>query len=147
VSVHAMSWAKRQRTGSATRKLVLLTLADYADDNGICWPSQRTLADETELTDRSIRNALGDLEGIGLLDRRSRPPLSSGQRQTDLIILKIGATGRDFRRHSPAESDDRHAEPVSAKPSRNSPYQVRSRTSKERALGKTPPSTGGPAHD
>lgn len=119
MSVHAMSWAKRQRTGSATRKLVLLAIADYADDRGIAWPSQMTLAAETEMSDRSIRTALRDLERINLISRRARPVLPNGQRQTDLITLNFEATGKIVRRQKPPENDDRPADTVSGKPSRN----------------------------
>jgi len=125
VSVHALSWAKRQKTGSPTRKLVLMTLADYANDNGVAWPSQQTIAAETELTDRSIRNALVDLEAGEFLKRESRPVRPNGQRQTDLIYLNLSATGKIVRRQKPPENDDRLAEPVSGKPPRNNPYQGR----------------------
>ena len=89
MSVFAIAWAKAQRTGSPTRKLVLQAIADYADDRGICWPSQRTLARETELSVRSIRRALDDLEDAGFICRKGRSPTPSGTRRTDVIALQM----------------------------------------------------------
>jgi pyocin large subunit-like protein len=48
MSVDALSWAKKQRAGSPAAKCVLMILADYADEHGVCWPSQETLARESE---------------------------------------------------------------------------------------------------
>lgn len=134
-----MSWAKRQRTGSATRKLVLLTIADYASDDGIAWPAQRTLAKETELNERSIRRALDHMEASGLLHREKRPPLPSGQMQSDRIHLNMNATGQGVRRQSPADFHDKPADTESGKPSRNYPIQDKALTSQGIALGRHKP--------
>jgi hypothetical protein len=131
-----MSWAKRQRTGSATRKLVLLTIADYANDDGVAWPSQRTIAIEAELNERSIRRALEQMETAGLLWREKRPPLPSGQMQSDKIHLNLHATGQRVRAFSPADSHDIPADTESGKPPRNYLIQGREQTYQGKALGK-----------
>ena len=41
-----------------TPKLVLMALADIADDLGVCWPSHPTLAAKCSLTDRTLRRVL-----------------------------------------------------------------------------------------
>jgi len=41
-----MNWAWRQGL-PPTPKLVLMALADAADDHGVCWPSVTTLARDT----------------------------------------------------------------------------------------------------
>jgi hypothetical protein len=41
-----------------TSKLVLMALADIADDLGVCWPSHPTLAAKCSLTDRTLRRVL-----------------------------------------------------------------------------------------
>lgn len=61
MSIAAMAWAKQVKTGSPTRKLVLLALADYADQWGYCWPTQKTLAKVCECTERTVRRAMEDL--------------------------------------------------------------------------------------
>jgi hypothetical protein len=48
MSWQATAWAEKQVTGSPARKVLLLVLANYADEDGICWPSQETLAKGTE---------------------------------------------------------------------------------------------------
>lgn len=56
----------------ATEKLVLLCLADFADDDGVCWPSVETLIERTGLSDRCVREQLKRLEAAGLIERDRR---------------------------------------------------------------------------
>ena len=49
----------------ATGKLVLLALADYANDAGECWPAVVSLAEKCSLSERATRNALRRLEAAG----------------------------------------------------------------------------------
>lgn len=51
----------------ATVKIVLLKLADNANDNGKCWPSMARIAHETELSERSVIRAIEDLKGSNLI--------------------------------------------------------------------------------
>lgn len=53
------------RVGSPTDKLVLLALADYANDRGRCWPSVPALMQRTELSDRAVRTAIKRLSAAG----------------------------------------------------------------------------------
>lgn len=77
MSVNALRWARRQRTGSLSTKAVLLVLADYADDDGMCWPSTRTLADDCETDQRTVRRLLGRLRDGGLIAWESQPRRST----------------------------------------------------------------------
>lgn len=92
MSLKATSWAWEIPTKDIgmTNKFVLLALADYANLEGICFPSQATLGDKVDLSERSIRTALGELEALGLISRESRS--STGGRKTDIIKLAIGET-------------------------------------------------------
>jgi hypothetical protein len=63
----------KQKTGSAGCKLLLLTLANYADDTGCCWPGQDTLKKDTEQSLDTIQRQLKKLEGLGLIRRVIRP--------------------------------------------------------------------------
>lgn len=92
MSLKATSWAWEIPTKEIgmTNKFVLLALADYADINGLCFPSQATLGDKVDLSERSVRNALAELEALGLISRESRS--STSGRRTDVITLAVGAT-------------------------------------------------------
>ena len=67
MSWQATSWAVKQRTGSPARKLMLLVLANYADEHGCCWPSQQTLSYDTEQSLDSIQRHLKSLEKLKLI--------------------------------------------------------------------------------
>lgn len=73
MSIDALKWAKDQEAGSPGAKLVLLVLADYADEHGVSWPSKRKLAKVSEQNPRTIQRHLQHLQKIGLIivDARS----------------------------------------------------------------------------
>lgn len=56
-----MSRVWEVETESHTEKLVLLALADNANDHGVCWPSMRTLAMKCNMTEQGVRYKLNDL--------------------------------------------------------------------------------------
>jgi DNA-binding transcriptional ArsR family regulator len=70
VSLQAITWAIAQSTGSGTRKAVLVSLANrHNNDTGKCCPRVRLMAEETEFSERTVRQALADLEDQGLIVR------------------------------------------------------------------------------
>lgn len=92
MSVEAITWANKQRTGSPGAKLVLLALANYADEDGYCYPSQATLAIVTEMSRDSIARHMKALEALGLLAREGRFD-KTGRRTTDMVRLLISPMG------------------------------------------------------
>ncbi|MGE3312320.1 MAG: helix-turn-helix domain-containing protein [Limisphaerales bacterium] len=50
---------------TAPQKLVLVRLADRADDNGRCFPGVSSIAQECCLCERAVRSALKDLSAAG----------------------------------------------------------------------------------
>ncbi len=80
MSWKATAWALGQTTGAARRKLLLLALANYADEAGVCWPSQETLARDTEQSVDTVQRQLDVLEQLRLLTRQ-RMPKRRGQWQ------------------------------------------------------------------
>ena len=56
----------------STEKLVLLALADNANDSGCCWPSMATIARKCGLTDRAVRAAMRRLEEGGHVSSSER---------------------------------------------------------------------------
>jgi DNA-binding MarR family transcriptional regulator len=91
MSFQAQAWARSKTTGSPVKKAVLMAVANYADEHGICWPSQEQLSEDTELSRHSILRALNDLEEAGLLLRAHRYG-KNGYRTSDLITLRLSAT-------------------------------------------------------
>lgn len=67
MSIQALTWAFSQQIRPATRKLVLICLADCANHEHMAWPCLETLADKTSLDRKTIIDALDDLEQFGYL--------------------------------------------------------------------------------
>lgn len=53
-------------------KHVLISLADQANDDGVCWPSIATIAQRTMLQPRSVQRAIKQAVAIGILRKRDR---------------------------------------------------------------------------
>lgn len=88
MSWQATAWAVRQKTGAAARKVLLLVLANYADEHGICWPSQETLKDETELSEDTIQRHSKVLQRDGLL-KMTRRRLKGGTWAVKIYQLNL----------------------------------------------------------
>jgi DNA-binding transcriptional ArsR family regulator len=67
MSIRAMTWAFDVRVNDSLSKLVLLKLADHANEDGECWPSVKVIAEQCELSRRSVQYHLRDLEGRGFI--------------------------------------------------------------------------------
>jgi hypothetical protein len=87
VSAEAMAWAKVTSFGSPTRKVVMLVLADYADEHWSCFPGQVRLANETDLSVRSVSRVLADLEAAGWIVREQRRR-GDGSRTSDRYTIR-----------------------------------------------------------
>ncbi len=82
MSVKAISWAYEQNVKQPGAKFVLVSLANYADENGFCYPSQRTIARMTAQSERTVRGHLKQLEEDGFIKRDHRYA-ADGQRTSD----------------------------------------------------------------
>lgn len=67
MSWKALNWATDQATGSASNKLILITLANFADDSGVCFPKISTMSKISELSERQIIRCIKDLKDRGFL--------------------------------------------------------------------------------
>ena len=72
MSVDALTWAKKQKCGAPAGKLLLMLLADYANEEGYSYPRRERIADETELSLRTVYTWIGKLEDLGLLSQVKR---------------------------------------------------------------------------
>src|SRR4029078_5083063 len=59
-------------------------LADFANDEGVCWPSQALVAWKAGCTDRTVRNVITDLKERGVITE-----IESGQGRGKSSILQI----------------------------------------------------------
>jgi len=82
-----MNWAWRQGL-PPTPKLVLMALADAADDHGVCWPSVTTLARKCSVSPRTVQRMLKLLVDQQLLVAESRHR-QSGARSSNRYRLHL----------------------------------------------------------
>ncbi len=72
MSMELMVQAMKVKVGNPLRKLVLLKLADNASDQGECWPSYQHIADQCEISRRSVMNHINALCLSGLMIKETR---------------------------------------------------------------------------
>lgn len=74
MSLRALDWALTRKLDDSTCKFVLVAVANYADQKGVCWPSLGRLARDTSFDRSTIVRALRRLEEMGYLrvERRKR---------------------------------------------------------------------------
>lgn len=108
MSVSAMKWAFDQKGVTSTEKLVLLALADHADDAGRCWPSVARMEEMTALSERSIRKAIQTLEEKGALSTDR----GVGRGNSSKYILKLDSS---VDASTPQKVQDSHLLPDTGK--------------------------------
>lgn len=87
MSIEALMWAKQHKTGSPTRKAILIILANYADERWSCYPSQETIAEQAECSSRTVRTVLAEWESTGLISREVRMKDHGRGRTSDRIFI------------------------------------------------------------
>lgn len=84
MSVRVSTWVWHETTASGSDLLVLLALADSANDDGECWPGVDVLVDKTRMSRATVFRRLDALEAAGLLERDRR-----GKRQTNVYRVCV----------------------------------------------------------
>lgn len=107
MSFQAMTWAVKQKVGNATGKAVLLMLANYADENGSCYPGQDKLAKECECSSRTVREWLDKFETMGLIVRQERRR-EDGYRTSDLIVMQLEKSPEAFSPENNSPENNAH---------------------------------------
>ena len=94
MSIQAMTWVWGLEGLDTSQTMVLLALADAANDDGFaCWPSQETLARKSRMSVRSVKRHIATLRDAGLIDVEMQS--STRGRMANLYRLHVGAE-RDF---------------------------------------------------
>jgi Helix-turn-helix domain len=89
------------RIGSQAELLVLLALADHARDDGLCWPSMRSIAGKARIEERSAQRIIRRLIEKGFVELVSKGGCIDGQNTPN----RYRVIGSDLRSpHGPTES-------------------------------------------
>ncbi|MDX6806336.1 helix-turn-helix domain-containing protein [Terrihabitans rhizophilus] len=115
MSSTAILWARRQRIGKPHLKSLLNALATRANNDGLTFVAQATLAEDLGLSERQIRKSLALLEALGLIVRMPRSRGRKG-RMSDNIILSMhrmfDVSGADIRKAKQARDAPGSTVPV-----------------------------------
>lgn len=97
MSIKIMSWVWENSPYSGKQLLIHLALADFCNDDGICWPNQETVAKKARCTVETVRTATRQMTQDGLLEiiRPSSGPGSSHQYKL-LPPKSFGVKGKEI---------------------------------------------------
>lgn len=111
MSLDATRWAWQQKV-TATQKLVLLSLADRADENHHCYPSTSRLVNDTGLYRETIFKAIDELEKLNLLSVKRE--LGKGNKFTLLGVNERHETSSDLHTGSEKPTSRKKPTPTSS---------------------------------
>lgn len=100
-----MAKAMSIKVGNPLRKLVLIKLADNANDQGECWPSVPYIAEQCEISERSVQNHIQKLVKNGLVRIEERKS-DNGLNRSNVYHLRLNSAGANAAPYgeSPAPS-------------------------------------------
>jgi len=87
MSHEATNWAFKQQGLKPATKMVLLSLANCHNPHHGCFPSKRRLAEDCEMSERSVADHLKKLEDAGLILKSRGGKSRSGQFSSNRYIL------------------------------------------------------------
>lgn len=102
MTIRAMNWAWGIDLPPAM-KLVLLKLADRANDNGECWPGIESVAAACGVSERTLIRHIDKMEAMDLLHKSKRKD-ESGRQVTNLYTLNLAYQPGDNL--SPGDEDE-----------------------------------------
>ena len=91
MSMRLMVQAMNCEVGNPARKLVLLKLADNANDDGVCFPSYQYIADKCEMSKRSAISHIDDLIKMGFVTKKARKNKDGSSTNLYLLHLTKGS--------------------------------------------------------
>ena len=102
MSIQAVAWALKLTIRPAAVKLLLISIANYADDKGVAWPSKSTLAKDCSIDKSGVCRHLLTLQDMGLITITERN--HEGVNLSSLIELNTSATGSGIGAQGGGES-------------------------------------------
>jgi len=103
MSMTLMTQAMSIKVGNPIRKLVLIKLADNANDKGECWPSYQHIADQCEIGRSTVKAHIRALEEMGLVRREYRK--NGDLNQSNLFHLTFDKLTQSTTESSGASND------------------------------------------
>lgn len=91
MSIKVMSALWDSGPQDKTALLVLLALADFCDDDGVCFPSIRRIAEKCRMTERGAQKAIRKMESDGWLT------IKTGNGRHGTNVYKIHTTPNDIQ--------------------------------------------------
>jgi len=120
MSIDATRWAWQQRVGRSTEKLVLLSLADRANEKHECYPSIERLALDTGCNRKTVMDAIKRLEDQGLVTAEK----SWGRGTRYQLVGVVDRHGNQYQKRDQSQDRDQ--------------YQKRDGTSTKNGTGPVP---------
>lgn len=96
MSLRATLWALDEAPVTDARHvLVLVALADHADDNGRgCWPSVTTIAARARCSVRTVHRALRELEAAGVIVRGDQSLVAKFRKDKRPVVYDLSLSAR-----------------------------------------------------
>jgi hypothetical protein len=104
LSVEYIALAFVKSKAEATSKFVLVTLANFADENGYCYPSVRKLMQYTCLSDRAVQQSISNLIELGEVEKVREGGQFNGKNVSNTYQILLGRG----EPHSPPGGNDVH---------------------------------------
>ena len=115
MSMRLMAQAMSIKVGNPLRKLVLIKLADNANDDGICFPSYQYIADVCEISKASARTHIDALIKMGFVSKKARKNKDGSSSNLYLLHLEKGMPA-DSTGGMPADSTGMPADSTGGMP-------------------------------
>ena len=93
MSVKAMTYVWENSPYNGNALIVHLALADHCDDQGICWPSQKYLANKCKVSERQIRRIISQMVLDGFLFVQVRGREGKNNNRYRLLFKKVQDIG------------------------------------------------------
>lgn len=88
MSFDALAWAAKQKPGNLAAKMVLLALANYANEAGEAYPSTAAIAEFGDMNHKTATAALDRLESLGMIADTGKKQGRSGQIKVYRLALE-----------------------------------------------------------
>jgi hypothetical protein len=87
MSIELMTKAFKARVGNQARKLILIKIADNADDSGCCFPSYQAIAHACEVDRSTVIRQVKAMQELGILTVKKR--FIDGENSSNIFTINI----------------------------------------------------------